>query len=93
MNFEKHDLDGIAVCEVLPEQIELANQLAKKRKREERIKRWKRRFVTVLLPLLTLLVAILTWLFPRTSQVSNANPQTEDHRNNQEESAAWSDGD
>lgn len=88
-----NDKDEVAVCEILPEQIELANQLAKKRKREERIKRWKRRIVTVLLPLLTLLVAILAWLFPRTNQVSNANPQTEDLRNNQEESEVWSDGD
>ena len=53
MNSDKHNLDGIEVCEILPEQIELANQLAKKRKQEEKVKRWKTcafKWLAVLIP-------------------------------------------
>lgn len=53
MNFDKHNLDKIEVCEILPEQIELANQLAKERKREEKAKRWKTcafKWLSVLIP-------------------------------------------
>lgn len=87
------DKDEVAVCEILPEQIELANQLAKKRKQEERIKRWKAGAYKWLAVLIPSLIALLAWLFPRTNQVFNTNPQTEDLRNNQEESEVWSDGD
>ena len=85
MNSDKHNLDGIEVCEILPEQIELANQLAKKRKQEEKVKRWKTcafKWLAVLIPSLG---ALHAWLCPRTNTIPDEETHIDDVGSNYEE--------
>lgn len=85
MNFDKHNLDGIEVCEIPPEQIELANQLAKKRKQEEKVKRWKTCAFKWLAVLIPSLIALLAWLFPRTNTIPDEETHIDDVGSNYEE--------
>lgn len=85
MNFDKQSLDEIKVCKILPEQIELANQLAKKRKQKEQVKRWKTCAFKWLAVLIPSLIALLAWLFPRTNTIPSEEAHINDVGSNYEE--------